>query len=81
MVIVINGYHYPAATSWAVMNMEFPCYQCEYKAGTKGMIKIHHSSLHSQSYDCNDCEAVFKTKLGLQYHCRSKHEGVTHYIL
>ena len=31
---------------------------------------------NSQSYNCQDCEAVFTTKMGLQYHYRSKHEGV-----
>ena len=31
---------------------------------------------NSQSYNCQDCEAVFTTKPGLQYHYRSKHEGV-----
>ena len=33
---------------------------------------------NSQSYNCQDCEAVFTTKNGLQYHYRSKHEGVTY---
>ena len=33
---------------------------------------------NSQSYNCQDCEAVFTTKNGLQYHYRSKHTGVTY---
>ena len=34
--------------------MEFACDQCEYEAKTKGMLKIHHISLHQDSkYYCN----------------------------
>merc|ERR1712096_346479 len=31
---------------------------------------------NSQTYNCQDCEAVYTTKLSLQRHYRSKHEGV-----
>ena len=32
----------------------------------------------SESFNCQDCEAVFKTKGKLQHHNRSKHEGLTY---
>ena len=36
--------------------MEFACDQCEYEAKTKGMLKIHHISLHQDlKYSCNTC--------------------------
>ena len=34
----------------------FACDQCQYKAGTKALLKIHHNNLHQDmKYTCNTC--------------------------
>ena len=57
------------------MNMEFACDQCEYEAKTKGMLKIHHISLHQDlKYFCNPCGYQTSRKGNLTTHQQSVHE-------
>jgi hypothetical protein len=47
----------------------FACDQCQYTAGTKGMLKIHHNNLHQDmKYNCNKCGYQTSIKGGLRRH-------------
>ena len=54
----------------------FACDQCQYKAGTKAMLKIHHNNLHqNMKHTCNTCGHQTSSKGGLRRHQQSLHEG------
>ena len=53
----------------------FACDQCQYKAGTKAMLNIHHNNLHrDMKYICNTCGIQRSSKGGLSSH-QQIHEG------
>ena len=52
----------------------FACDQCQYKAGTKGLLNIHHNNLHQDmKYTCNTCGHQTSSKGGLR--SQGVHEG------
>ena len=45
----------------------FACDQCQYKAGTKAMLKIHHNNLHqNMKHTFNTCGHQTASKEGLE---------------
>ena len=44
----------------------FACDQCQFKSGTKGILKIHITNLHKDiKYACDSCDHQTSTKSGL----------------
>ena len=54
----------------------FACDQCQYKTGTKALLKIHHNNLHQDmKYTCNICGHQTSSKQRLKNHQQVAHEG------
>ena len=54
----------------------FACDQCQYKAGTKGMLKIHHNHIHQViKYICDTCGHQTLCGQSLRRHQEAIHDG------